>query len=113
MVGMEDTMRSIQKDEAEIVLMRRGLDAGLAKAVIVLEETKVKLASTRKDRDVLLEQRRSEYRNAKTLEQWLKDRERMKIELGIELRGDLTIEEEKFLKLQIDEKMEKTKSLQK
>lgn len=37
----------------------------------------------------------------------------MKIQLGIELRGDLTMEEEKFLKLQIDEKMEKTKSLQK
>jgi 5-bromo-4-chloroindolyl phosphate hydrolysis protein len=37
----------------------------------------------------------------------------MKIELGIELRGDLTVEEEKFLRSQIDERMEKTKSLQK
>lgn len=37
----------------------------------------------------------------------------MKIQLGIELRGDLTLEEEKFLKSQIDEKLEKTKSLQK
>ncbi len=40
MVGMEDTMRAIQKDGNEIRLMRRGLDAGLAKAAIVLEETK-------------------------------------------------------------------------
>jgi hypothetical protein len=37
----------------------------------------------------------------------------MKIQLGIELRGDLTIEEEKFLQSQIDEKLEKTKNLQK
>jgi DNA repair exonuclease SbcCD ATPase subunit len=40
LVGMEDTMRAIRKDGAEVKLMRRGLDAGLAKAAIVLEETK-------------------------------------------------------------------------
>lgn len=72
-----------------------------------------RLTSTRKDREILLEQRKGEFKNAKTLEQWLKDREQMKIELGIELRGDLTLEEEKFLKSQIDEKMEKTRNLQK
>lgn len=42
MTGLEDTMRSIRKEEAEIHLMRRSLDAGLAKAVLVLEETKSK-----------------------------------------------------------------------
>ena len=36
----------------------------------------------------------------------------MKIELGIELRGDLTLEEERFLKSQIDDKQEKTRNLQ-
>ena len=36
----------------------------------------------------------------------------MKVELGIELRGDLTIEEENFLRSQIDEKQEKTRNLQ-
>lgn len=40
MVGMEDTMRSIVKDGNEVRLMRRGLDAGLAKAIMVYEETK-------------------------------------------------------------------------
>jgi hypothetical protein len=40
MVGMEDTMRMIVKDGNEIRLMRRGLDAGLAKAILVYEETK-------------------------------------------------------------------------
>ena len=42
MTGMEDTMRNIQKDGMEVRLMRRGLDAGLAKALLVLEETKMK-----------------------------------------------------------------------
>jgi hypothetical protein len=37
----------------------------------------------------------------------------MRAELSVELRGDLTIEEENFLRSQIDEKMQKTKSLQK
>lgn len=37
----------------------------------------------------------------------------MKAELGVELRGDLTVEEENFLRAQIDERMEKTKNLQK
>ena len=68
MVGMEDTMRAIQKDCADVVLMRRGLDAGLAKAVIVLEDTKMQLSTARKDREVLLEQRRGEYKNAKALQ---------------------------------------------
>lgn len=42
MTGMEETMRNIQKDGMEVRLMRRGLDAGLAKALHVLEETKMK-----------------------------------------------------------------------
>lgn len=40
MVGMEDTMTAIQKDATEVRLMRRALDAGLAKAQLVLDETK-------------------------------------------------------------------------
>lgn len=112
MTGMEETMRNIEKDGAEIRLMRRGLDAGLAKAQLVLEETKSNLAISRKDREVLLEQRKGEFRNALILNDWLKEREKMKVELGIELRGDLTIEEENFLRSQITEKQEKTRNLQ-
>lgn len=37
----------------------------------------------------------------------------MKIELGIELRGDLTLEDEKFLKSQIDQREERSKLLAK
>jgi hypothetical protein len=42
MVGLEDTMKAIRKEEAEIRLLRRSLDAGLAKAMLVLEETLTK-----------------------------------------------------------------------
>jgi len=112
MTGMEETMRNIQKDGAEIRLMRRGLDAGLGKAVIVLEETKQRLSVSRKDREVLLDQRKAEFKNARLLSEWLRERERMKVELGIELRGNLTLEEERFLKSQIDDKQEKSRSLQ-
>ena len=51
MTGMEETMRNIQKDGAEVRLMRRGLDAGLAKALLVLEETKMKWVSASGGRD--------------------------------------------------------------
>jgi hypothetical protein len=64
MVGMEEAMNAIMKEGNEVRLLRRGLDAGLAKAIAVLEETELALASSRKDRQVLIEQRRSEVKNA-------------------------------------------------
>lgn len=105
MTGMEDTLRNIQKEAAEVKLMRRGVDAGLAKAVIVLEETKERLAYSRKDREVLVEQRVAEYNSARLLNQWLKDREEIKKQFGIEMQGDITLEEELFLKSQIESKL--------
>jgi hypothetical protein len=113
MVGLEETMRSIRKEAMEIRLMRRALDAGLAKAVTVLTETKAALRVAQTDRKVLMEQREREYENAIVLEQWLKTRDRMKMELGIELRGELTIEDEMLLKSKIDERNETNKSLAK
>jgi hypothetical protein len=130
MVGMEEAMNAIMKEGNEVRLLRRGLDAGLAKAIAVLEETELALASSRKDRQVLIEQRRSEVKNAVMLKvlthllthlltyllsfkEWLREREHQKAVLAIELRGDLTRDEEHFLRNQISDKMEKTKNLQK
>lgn len=113
MVGMEEAMHAVQKEGQEVRLLRRGLDAGLAKAISVYEETLSNLASARKDREVLIAQRRSEVKNALLLQEWLVDREHQKAVLAIELRGDLTKNEETFLKSQISEKIEKTKKLQK
>merc|ERR1712070_1168759 len=90
-----------------------GLDAGLAKAVLVLDETKEKLAVSRKDRECRIAERKIEFANAKRLNIWLQKREQLKRELGIELRGDVTMEEESFLKAQIEDKLKTTRSLQK
>jgi len=113
MTGMEETEKNIRKEGAEIRLLRRDLDAGLAKAVKVLEETKTFLAIARKDREVLLMQRRNELKTAQTLQIWMGDREQQKVALAIELKGDLTRDEEHFLRGQLGNKVEKTKALQK
>jgi hypothetical protein len=39
---MQETMTNITKESAEVHLMRKGLDAGLAKVALVCEETKIK-----------------------------------------------------------------------
>jgi hypothetical protein len=112
MTGMEETEKNIRKEGAEIRLLRRDLDAGLAKAVKVLEETKTFLAISRKDREVLLAQRRNELKTAKTLAQWMIERDNQKQQLAIELKGDLTRDEEMFLRGQLGNQVEKTKDLQ-
>jgi hypothetical protein len=60
-----------------------------------------RLAIARKEREVLLEQRRGEVKNALVLQDWVKRREEAKIALALELRGDLTREEESFLRQQV------------
>jgi len=112
MTGMEETERSIRKEGSEIRLLRRDLDAGLAKAVKVLEETEAFLLGARKDREVLLQQRHHELKTAQTLQTWIVDREQQKVALAIELKGDLTRDEEHFLRGQLGNKVEKTRSLQ-
>ena len=47
-------MNNITKEGGEIRLLRRGLDAGLAKALSVMEESQTFLALARKDREVCL-----------------------------------------------------------
>lgn len=71
------------------------------------------LALARKNREVLMDQRRSELRNASTLHDWMKRRKEAKETLLLDLNDELTKEEEKFLQDQISEKEEATKILQK
>lgn len=113
MAGMEEAMNALDKEGNEVRLLRRALDAGLAKAVAVYDETQTNLAAARKDREVLIAQRRSEVKNAQMLKEWLAEREMQKAKLALELRGDLTSTEEHFLKGQISDKTEKSKKLQK
>eukprot|EP00596_Hydrurales_sp_CCMP1899_P005223 CAMPEP_0119049066 /NCGR_PEP_ID=MMETSP1177-20130426/62581_1 /TAXON_ID=2985 /ORGANISM="Ochromonas sp, Strain CCMP1899" /LENGTH=721 /DNA_ID=CAMNT_0007025819 /DNA_START=48 /DNA_END=2209 /DNA_ORIENTATION=+ len=113
MGGMEGVMESIKKEGDEVKLLRRSLDIGLAKATLVSEATQSNLANARKDREVAIAQRRVEYDNALSLQDWMRSRKLDKEQLAKELRGDLTKEEEAFLRAQITDKLERTKTLQK
>ena len=110
--GMQDTLKQIEKEGVDIRHLRRDLDAGLAKAVSVFEETKEFLVASRKDRDCLIQQRRAEVRSAQNLQAWLKKRDQSKIDLALALRGDLTIDEQSFLKKELRDKEAKTRILQ-
>ena len=110
--GMEEAMKAVEKEGAEMILLRKGLDAGLAKAVAVVDETKESLKNSRVTREVLLGQRRNELKTANRLQDWLASREQTKRDLAKELRGDLTREEEYILKTQLQDKEEKTRTLQ-
>lgn len=113
MTGMEDTLRVLEKEAIDVRLLRKGLDAGLAKSHMVLEETQSRLANARKTREVMLAQRKQELKNAQMLQDWIFRREETKLQLALELRGDLTKEEESFLAAQLSEKKEKKHRLEK
>ena len=110
--GMQDTLKTIEKEGVDVRHLRRDLDAGLAKAVTVLEETQFNLSTARKDRECLIEQRRGEVKTAQNLQAWLKKRDQSKVDLAIALRGDLSKEEQTFLKKELREKEERTRKLQ-
>ena len=61
----------------------------------------------------MMAKRRQEIRNAELLQEWLRRRDEVKAALIVELRGDLTRDEENLLRSQITEKQEETKHLQK
>jgi chromosome segregation ATPase len=113
MSGMEETVKALEKEGIEVRMLRNSLDASLSKSITVTEATQNRLTVARKERELLLEQRKGEVKNALSLQDWIKKREEAKIALALELRGDLTKEEEMFLRDQISEKVEKTKHLQK
>lgn len=112
MNGMTDCYNAVYKEYTEVVLLRRGLDAGLAKTQSVYEITLNRVNEARNERAITLAQRKGELKNAHRLKAWLKERVAQKIALSNGLRGDLTREEESFLKIQMREKEEKTRQLQ-
>lgn len=92
--GMQDTLRQIEKEGIDVRHLRGDLDAGLAKAAIVLEETNFLYHTSRKDRECLIIQRRNEVKTAQNLQAWLKKRDQSKVDLAIALRGDLSKDEQ-------------------
>lgn len=113
MTAMEQSMPSILKEQEEVAHLRRCLGVAMGKASLVLEETKAGLNLAQKDRECLMRKRLDEMRNAESLREWMKRRKEAKRLLALELRGDLSKEEERFLKDQMSAKVTELKKLQK
>lgn len=111
MNGMEDTSAQIAKEEAQMKLLFRQMEAGLAQAHKELEDTQRQIALDRKERELTMAQRLQEYQDALRLQEWMVKREQMKEELSTQLRGDLTKEEQLLLKDQLEHKEEQTRQL--
>lgn len=99
MNGMAECYNSVYKEYKEVVLLRRGLDAGLAKTQAVYTLTQSRVAEARSQREAELDQRKGEMKNAMRLKQWLRERVAQKIAMSNIMRGDLTKEEEDFLQV--------------
>ena len=68
----------------------------IGKATLVLDQTKQALATARKDREGLMRKRLDEVKNAEMLQEWMERRKEAKMNLALELRGDLTKDEERY-----------------
>ena len=113
MTAMEQSMPSILKEQEDVTHLRRCLGVAMGKAGLVLEETKAGLALAQKERECLMRKRLDEVRNAENLREWMQRRKEAKRLLALELRGDLSKDEERFLKDQINAKVTDLKKLQK
>ena len=95
--AMEEQLRSSRKEHKEVKLLLRQLEQGKTEAIAELQTTVKRLEQDRKMRARELGQRQKEAENAKRLEDWREQREKRKLELQAELRGDLSKEEEEEL----------------
>mmetsp|Transcript_5027 Transcript_5027/g.5156 ORF Transcript_5027/g.5156 Transcript_5027/m.5156 type:complete len:675 (-) Transcript_5027:185-2209(-) len=110
--GMEEARKAVLKEYEDVSLLRRTMDAGLVRAHYEAQEAKDRLEICNKERSILLAKRMSEKKNAIHLQEWMRNRTIEKAKLATELRGDLTKEEEGLLRMQLREKEENTKKLQ-
>jgi len=95
--AMEEQLRTSRKEHKEVGLLLRQLEQGKTEALAELQTTVKRLEQDRKMRARELGQRQKEAENAKRLEDWREQREKRKLELQAELRGDLSKEEEEEL----------------
>eukprot|EP01041_Mallomonas_annulata_P011126 gene11126-23257_t len=110
--GMEDARIAVLKEYEDVCLLRRTMDAGLVRAHYITQEAKDRLEICNKERGILLNKRKGDLKNAIHLQEWMKNRAVEKAKLATELRGDLTKEEEVLLRMQLREKEENTRKLQ-
>lgn len=111
--GMEEAHKHVERECWELELLRKSMDASLVRAHFLTQETNDKLEICRKEREIMLAKRRGEMKAAQNIQAWMHKRELLKVDLAMELRGDLTKEERALLQAQLREKEENTRRLQK
>ena len=109
--AMEDALRSSIREHDEVKALMRQLEAGKTKAVLDLHDIQREVSVERRDRTKILTARQMEAQNAEKMETWRQEREVMRKEFASELRGDLSVEEERALQQRLAEREELARQL--
>merc|ERR1719331_3442817 len=102
--AMEDALRSAIREHDDVKSLMRQLEAGKTKAVLDLHEIQRQVSVERRDRTKILTVRKMEATNAQKMESWRQEREVMRKEFASELRGDLSVEQERALVQRLEER---------
>jgi len=95
--GMEEALVASSREFEEVKALMRQLETGNSTAQEALRTALDKATKERELRNKQLAQRRLEAANAKRMEEWREKREKARLKLDAELRGDLTEEGEQKL----------------
>eukprot|EP00753_Platysulcus_tardus_P011920 PLAT3323.24.p1 GENE.PLAT3323.24~~PLAT3323.24.p1 ORF type:complete len:779 (-),score=324.31 PLAT3323.24:67-2403(-) len=89
---LEDSVAAGEKEYEEVQHLMRQLQTGRARAVAALSAFRSTLAEERKAREKDLTARQQEATNAMRMEEWRKQREKQRLALEAELRGEMAKE---------------------
>ena len=103
--GMEDALKGSRREQDEITVLTRQLEAGKTKAIHDLHLMQRQVSLERRDRTRTLTMRQTEAHNARRMEKWRKDREEMRTEFAADMMGDMSREEERALKEKLSDRM--------
>lgn len=96
---------------ASVLLYVLQLEASKDKTIIELHKFQNELAEQKAAREKELHERELEATNARRMDDWRKQRESQRAEMAAQLRGDLSLEQERILLNQLKEKEEECERL--
>lgn len=111
--AMEEALAAAEREHEDVKSLMRQLEAGKTKAVLDLHEIQRSVAVERRERNRVISMRQNEANNAAKMEAWRVEREEMRAEFASEMRGDLSIEEERQLQQRLAARETDVEKLQK
>lgn len=102
--SMDAGLRASKKEYDEVKNLMRQLESSKQQAVQGLHKYQMQLERARKERERELADRQAEAANAKRMEEWRKEREKVRQEMAAELRGDMSKDQEQALLKQLQER---------